>query len=209
MILAVWLAKGALAACPTPSPARTVCALGCTDTTIAAAVTNAVNNDVICVSPGSYTDRIFLNTTKRVRVEADGQVTVEVGSGSEMIRVESGGDLELVGIDIVGNTSRRCAFITSAGSSLRLEGVEMSQCRQNIDGAGIFLDGGTSATIEDSHRTLLEKGVRRISPFFVPSLIVNLAPGQISLRYGMKGPTFSGFVVSERPAHTSVSCGRL
>lgn len=153
MILAVWLAKGALAACPTPSPARTVCALGCTDTTIAAAVTNAVNNDVICVSPGSYTDRIFLNTTKRVRVEADGQVTVEVGSGSEMIRVENGGDLELVGIDIVGNTSRRCAFVTGAGSSLRLEGVEMSQCRQIIDGAGIFLDGGTSATIEDSHLT--------------------------------------------------------
>ena len=56
-----------------------------------------------------------------------------------------------------------------------------------IVGAGI----GGLGTIEDEHRTLLEKGVRKIGPFFIPSLIINLAPGQISLKYGLKGPNFS------------------
>jgi 3-oxoacyl-[acyl-carrier-protein] synthase II len=37
----------------------------------------------------------------------------------------------------------------------------------------------------------LEKGIRKISPFFIPALIVNLAPGQLSLKYGFKGPNYS------------------
>jgi 3-oxoacyl-[acyl-carrier-protein] synthase II len=56
-----------------------------------------------------------------------------------------------------------------------------------IVGSGL----GGLASIEDWHKVYLEKGVRKIGPFFVPSLIVNLAPGQISLRFGMKGPSFS------------------
>lgn len=53
-----------------------------------------------------------------------------------------------------------------------------------IVGSGI---GGFS-TIETQHRQLLEQGPRRISPFFIPSIIVNLAAGQISIRHGFKGP---------------------
>jgi 3-oxoacyl-[acyl-carrier-protein] synthase II len=56
-----------------------------------------------------------------------------------------------------------------------------------IIGAGL---GGLS-TIEETHKVIMEKGVKRVSPFFIPSLIANLAPGQISIRYGMKGPNFS------------------
>jgi 3-oxoacyl-[acyl-carrier-protein] synthase II len=56
-----------------------------------------------------------------------------------------------------------------------------------IVGSGL----GGLATIEETHQTFRDRGVRKISPFFVPSLIVNLAPGQITLRYGMKGPSFS------------------
>jgi 3-oxoacyl-[acyl-carrier-protein] synthase II len=56
-----------------------------------------------------------------------------------------------------------------------------------VVGAGL---GGLS-TIEDTHKTYLEKGVKRVGPFFISSLIVNLAAGQISLRYGLKGPNYS------------------
>jgi 3-oxoacyl-[acyl-carrier-protein] synthase II len=56
-----------------------------------------------------------------------------------------------------------------------------------IIGAGL----GGLATIEEVHTILVEKGVRKVSPFFIPSLIVNLAPGQVSLKYGMKGPNYS------------------
>ncbi|MCB0272099.1 MAG: beta-ketoacyl-ACP synthase II [Bdellovibrionales bacterium] len=51
-------------------------------------------------------------------------------------------------------------------------------------GTGI---GGLSA-LEETHRTLLEKGPRRVSPFFIPKMIANLASGQISMMTGAKGP---------------------
>ncbi len=74
--------------------------------------------------------------------------------------------------------------VRDSGLDMAKEDPERVGC---IVGAGI----GGLGTIEDEHRTFLEKGVRKIGPFFIPSLIINLAPGQISLRYGMKGPNFS------------------
>ena len=52
-------------------------------------------------------------------------------------------------------------------------------------GSGI---GGFS-TIEREHTELIKGGPRRISPFFIPSSIVNLAAGHVSIRFGAKGPT--------------------
>ncbi len=74
--------------------------------------------------------------------------------------------------------------VKDAGLDMSKEDAERVGC---IVGAGI----GGLGTIENEHRTFIEKGVRKIGPFFIPSLIINLAPGQISLRYGMKGPNFS------------------
>lgn len=55
-----------------------------------------------------------------------------------------------------------------------------------IVGTGI---GGIQA-LEDAHRTLMERGPRKISPFFVTKLIADIAAGQISIRYGLKGPNY-------------------
>ncbi|MBW2101644.1 MAG: beta-ketoacyl-ACP synthase II [Deltaproteobacteria bacterium] len=56
-----------------------------------------------------------------------------------------------------------------------------------ITGSGL---GGLS-TIEYFHKTLLERGPRRISPFFIPGIIANMAPGQIAIEFGAKGPNLS------------------
>ncbi|MCX5917855.1 MAG: beta-ketoacyl-ACP synthase II [Deltaproteobacteria bacterium] len=56
-----------------------------------------------------------------------------------------------------------------------------------VVGAGL----GGLTTIEAFHKTLMERGPGRISPFFIPMLIVNEAPGQISMRFGAKGPNAS------------------
>jgi 3-oxoacyl-[acyl-carrier-protein] synthase II len=60
----------------------------------------------------------------------------------------------------------------------------------NSDRVGVIVGSGMGglATIERYHSVFLEKGVRRISPFFIPMLIINLASGQISMRLGAKGP---------------------
>jgi 3-oxoacyl-[acyl-carrier-protein] synthase II len=74
--------------------------------------------------------------------------------------------------------------VKDAGLDMAKEDPERVGC---IVGAGI----GGLGSIEDEHKVFLEKGVKKIGPFFIPSLIINLAPGQISMRYGMKGPNFS------------------
>jgi len=61
---------------------------------------------------------------------------------------------------------------------------------RNAERTGVIIGSGIGGlrTIEHYHSVLLEKGPRKISPFFIPMLIVNLAAGQISIRFGAKGP---------------------
>jgi 3-oxoacyl-[acyl-carrier-protein] synthase II len=60
----------------------------------------------------------------------------------------------------------------------------------NRERVGVFVGTGMGGipALEESHNILLEKGPGRISAFFIPSIITNLASGQISMRFGMKGP---------------------
>lgn len=66
-----------------------------------------------------------------------------------------------------------------------------------IVGAGL---GGINV-IEKNHQVLLERGPGKMSPFFIPGLIVNLAPGQISIRFGAKGPNWSPVSACSTSAH--------
>jgi 3-oxoacyl-[acyl-carrier-protein] synthase II len=67
-------------------------------------------------------------------------------------------------------------------------GVRVEQV--GADRFGVLIGSGIGGlpSIERQHRTFLESGVRKISPFFIPGLIVNLAAGHVAIRYGIKGP---------------------
>ena len=56
---------------------------------------------------------------------------------------------------------------------------------------GVFIGSGIGGLheFEEQHRNLIEKGPSRISPFTIPKLMVNAASGQVSIKYGLKGPT--------------------
>ena len=60
------------------------------------------------------------------------------------------------------------------------------------DRVGVFIGSGIGGfeIIEREHSNLLQGGPRKISPFFIPAVIVNMAAGQISIRYGAQGPDF-------------------
>jgi 3-oxoacyl-[acyl-carrier-protein] synthase II len=60
--------------------------------------------------------------------------------------------------------------------------------------------GGLTA-IEDQHVVLLEKGPRRLSPFFIPMLIINMASGAVAMRYGFKGPNSAVSTACASGAH--------
>jgi 3-oxoacyl-[acyl-carrier-protein] synthase II len=61
---------------------------------------------------------------------------------------------------------------------------------ENADRIGVFIGSGIGGfeIIEREHASLLAGGPRKISPFFIPAAIVNMAAGQLSIRYGAKGP---------------------
>jgi 3-oxoacyl-[acyl-carrier-protein] synthase II len=63
----------------------------------------------------------------------------------------------------------------------------------NADRVGVIIGSGIGGLplIEQMHQTLLERGPSRVSPFFIPGLIVNMAAGQVSIHYGAKGPNTS------------------
>ena len=69
--------------------------------------------------------------------------------------------------------------------------IDFSQVDPTRAGALIGSGIGGILSILEWHKVLLEKGPSRVSPFFVPSLIVNMASGQLSIRYKLKGPNSS------------------
>ncbi len=80
-----------------------------------------------------------------------------------------------------------------ASAMMALEDAQLPITPQNADRVGVVVGAGLGGltTIESFHKVLMEKGPGRISPFFIPALIVNEAPGQISIRFGAKGPNYS------------------
>jgi 3-oxoacyl-[acyl-carrier-protein] synthase II len=69
--------------------------------------------------------------------------------------------------------------------------------------AGVFIGSGIGGftVIEREHKALLEGGPRKISPFFIPSSIINLAAGQVSIRFGAKGPNSAPCTACSSGAH--------
>src|ERR1700753_598785 len=76
---------------------------------------------------------------------------------------------------------------------------------------GVMIGSGIGglATIEKTSIEMHEKGPRRVSPFFIPSALVNLASGQISIRYGFKGPNHAPVTACATGAHAIGDATRL
>jgi 3-oxoacyl-[acyl-carrier-protein] synthase II len=73
----------------------------------------------------------------------------------------------------------------------------------NADRVGVFIASGIGgfSTIEREHAELLHGGPRRISPFFIPASIINLAAGHVSIRFGARGPNLATCTACTASAH--------
>ena len=93
-----------------------------------------------------------------------------------------------------GLAAAEMAFIDS--------GLEITEA--NAERVGVLVGSGLGGlpAIEHYHKIMLERGYKRISPFFIPMLIINLAPGHISIKYGAKGPNLSSVSACATGTHS-------
>jgi 3-oxoacyl-[acyl-carrier-protein] synthase II len=90
-----------------------------------------------------------------------------------------------------------------AASQFAMDDSKLAVTPHNAARIGVFIASGIGGftTIEREHKALLEGGPRRISPFFIPSAIINLAAGQVSIRFGAKGPNSATCTACTASAH--------
>lgn len=77
-----------------------------------------------------------------------------------------------------------------AGGQMAMDDSGLKVTPENAERVGVYVGSGIGGlnAIEAWHKVLLEKGPKRVTPFFIPMSIINLAPGQLAIRFGAKGP---------------------
>jgi 3-oxoacyl-[acyl-carrier-protein] synthase II len=98
-----------------------------------------------------------------------------------------------------------------AAAEFALRGSGLKTTPETAERVGVYIGSGIGGfeVIEREHQTLLEQGPRRISPFFIPATIINLASGYVSIRSGAKGPNSATATACTTSAHSIGDSFRL
>jgi 3-oxoacyl-[acyl-carrier-protein] synthase II len=98
-----------------------------------------------------------------------------------------------------------------AAAEFALRGAALKIAPEVAERVGVYIGSGIGGfeVIEREHQTLLEHGPRRISPFFIPATIINLASGYVSIRSGAKGPNSATATACTTSAHSIGDSFRL
>ena len=92
--------------------------------------------------------------------------------------------------------------IAASDEAMKMSGLKITP--ENNERVGVHIGSGIGGfdIIEREHTALMEGGPRKISPFFIPAAIVNLAAGHVSMRYGAKGPNEATATACTTSAHS-------
>jgi 3-oxoacyl-[acyl-carrier-protein] synthase II len=92
--------------------------------------------------------------------------------------------------------------IGASEDALANSGLKVTE--ENAEQIGVYIGSGIGGfeVIEREHKTLLEHGPRRVSPFFIPATIINMASGYVSIRTGAKGPNSATATACTTSAHS-------
>ena len=90
-----------------------------------------------------------------------------------------------------------------AAAQFAVDDARLTVTPEIADRVGVFIASGIGGfqTIEDEHQQLIKGGPRRISPFFIPATIINLAAGQVSIRFNARGPNLATCTACTASAH--------
>ena len=139
-------------------------------------------------------------------VETSWQAAIAGQSG---IRINEGFDTEAFGVKICGNVvdfdiseymnpkeARRMDGFIQLGVAAATQAIKDAGLTAHSDDAdriGVAIGSGIGGieTIENTHATLVKSGPRRVSPFFIPGVVINMISGNVSIEWGFKGPNFA------------------
>ena len=98
-----------------------------------------------------------------------------------------------------------------AASEFAVQNANLNVAPEDAEMVGVYIGSGIGGfeVIEREHTILLERGPSRISPFFIPATIVNLASGHVSIRHGAKGPSSATATACTTSAHSIGDSFRL
>ncbi|MBI4364478.1 MAG: beta-ketoacyl-ACP synthase II [Candidatus Latescibacteria bacterium] len=91
--------------------------------------------------------------------------------------------------------------VAASAQALQEAGIKAGVVDPNRFGVIVGSGIGGISTFEEQHRTLLEKGPNRVSPFFIPMMISDMASGQVSILFGAKGPNYCTVSACSSGAH--------
>jgi 3-oxoacyl-[acyl-carrier-protein] synthase II len=102
-------------------------------------------------------------------------------------------------------------YAVAAAEEALHDAAWLPQTDSDRERSGVIIGSGIGGltTIAETAIELHEKGPRRVSPFFIPSALINLASGQVSIRYGLKGPNHSVVTACATGAHAVGDAARL
>jgi 3-oxoacyl-[acyl-carrier-protein] synthase II len=91
--------------------------------------------------------------------------------------------------------------LAAATEAMEMSGLKVTP--ENAEMVGVYIGSGIGGfdIIEREHTALMEGGPRKISPFFIPATIVNLAAGHVSIRFGAQGPNLASATACTTSAH--------
>jgi len=122
-------------------------------------------------------------------------------------------DLSLDGILDRKEAKRMDRFVQFAvvASHEAVQNARLDLPNLDLDRAGVLIGSGIGGmeTFETQHRALIEKGPGRVSPFFIPMMISDMAAGQVSIQFGLRGPNFCTVSACASGAHAIGEALRL
>ena len=99
--------------------------------------------------------------------------------------------------------------VAASAEALKDSGLEVNDANRDRIGCVIGSGIGGLPMIEENHTQLLNRGPRRVSPFFVPGSIINMIAGTVSIRYGLRGPNLAIVTACTTGLHSIGEAGRL
>ncbi|RJG05797.1 beta-ketoacyl-[acyl-carrier-protein] synthase II [Noviherbaspirillum cavernae] len=127
-----------------------------------------------------------------------------------------GGEVKGFNIEdyIPGKEARHMDTFIHYGMAAGIQAIEdsgLTVTEENAETIGVIVGSGIGGLpmIEETHSELINRGPRRISPFFVPASIINMISGHLSIKYGLKGPNLAIVTACTTGLHCIGAAARL